>query len=171
VEEIVTIEEAIKTAIEFEAQVRDFYREAEQAATDPVGKRIFRVLAEEEQGHLHYLQSKLREWKGTGTITVRRLESTIPPEEVIREGISKLETHTADKDKGGELEMLTEALKVEVTTSEFYRRMARELKPEGKGLFAPFVEIEEGHMALVRAEIDYVSRTGYWFDFKEFDME
>ena len=166
-----TTEEAIKTAIEFEAQVRDFYRKAEEAATDPVGKRIFGVLADEEQDHLDCLQSKLYEWKGTGTITAQRLESTIPSEEVIREGISKLERHTADKDKGGELELLTEALKVEVDTSKFYRRMVRELQPEGQGLFAAFVEIEEGHMALVRAEIDYVSRTGYWFDFKEFDME
>lgn len=166
-----TIEEAIKTAIEFEAQVRDVYRKAEEAAADPVGKRIFRVLADEEQHHLDYLQSKLYEWRGAGRITAERLETTIPSEEVIREGISKLETHRADKDKGGELEMLTEALKVEVNTSEFYKRMVRELQPEGQGLFAPFVEIEEGHLALVRAEIDYVSRTGYWFDFKEFDME
>jgi len=31
--------------------------------------------------------------------------------------------------------------------------------------------IEEGHQAIVRAGIDYLSRTGYWFDIKEFDME
>ena len=49
--------------------------------------------------------------------------------------------------------------------------MVRELPEEGKQLFAPFVEIEEGHLAIVRAEIDYLSKTGYWFDFKEFDME
>ncbi|NVL93267.1 MAG: hypothetical protein HWN71_09570, partial [Desulfobacterales bacterium] len=121
------IEEAIKTAVEFEAQVRDVYRKAEEAATDPVGKRIFRVLAEEEQNHLDYLHRRLDEWRGAGRITAQRLETTIPSEEVIREGISKLETHTADKDKGGELEMLTEALKVEVNTSEFYKWMVREL--------------------------------------------
>jgi len=33
------------------------------------------------------------------------------------------------------------------------------------------VRIEEGHLTIVRAEIDYLTRTGYWFDFKEFDME
>jgi len=56
-----TIEEAIKTAIEFETQVRQVYRNAAEGASDPVGKRIFKVLAEEEQGHLEYLRSKLDE--------------------------------------------------------------------------------------------------------------
>ena len=46
-----TIEEAIKTAVEFEAQVRDVYRNAMEGTTDPVAKRIFRVLAKEEQNH------------------------------------------------------------------------------------------------------------------------
>ncbi len=166
-----TIEEAIKTAIEFEAQVRDVYRNAMEDTTDPVGRRIFRVLAGEEQNHLDYLQNKLYEWKRTGTITTKRLETTIPSEEAIREGISKLEDRMADEDHGGELQMLTKAFDVEVKTSNFYKKMVTELPPEGQELFARFVEIEEGHLAIVRAEIDYLSRTGYWFDFKEFDME
>ena len=56
-------------------------------------------------------------------------------------------------------------------SSDFYKKMVRELPAEGQRLFADFVKIEEGHLAMVRAEIDYLSRTGYWFDFKEFDME
>ncbi len=166
-----TIEEAVKTAIELEAQVRDVYHNAMEDATDPVGKRIFRVLAGEEQNHLDYLQSRLSEWKRTGTITTEKLETTIPSEEAIREGISKLEHRMADEDRGVELRMLSKAFDVEVKTSNFYKKMVRELPPEGQQLFANFVEIEEGHLAIVRAEIDYLSRTGYWFDFKEFDME
>jgi hypothetical protein len=38
-------------------------------------------------------------------------------------------------------------------------------------MFARFLEIEAGHIAIVQAELDYISHTGYWFDFKEFDME
>ncbi len=166
-----TIEEAVKTAIEFEAQVRDVYHNAVEGPTDPVGKRIFRVLAGEEQNHLDYLQSRLSEWKRTGTITTEKLETTIPSEEAIREGISKLEDRMADEDRGGELKMLTKAFDVEVKTSNFYKKMVRELPAEGKRLFTDFVSIEEGHLAIVRAEIDYLTRTGYWFDFKEFDME
>lgn len=166
-----TMEEAIKTAIEFETQVRDVYRGAMEDITDPVGKRIFRVLAGEEQNHLDYLQSKLSEWKRTGTITTERLETAIPSEESIRDGIGKLEDRMADEGRGGDLKMLTKAFDVEVKSSDFFKKMVRELPAEGQRLFAHFVEIEEGHLAIVRAEIDSLSKTGYWFDFKEFDME
>ena len=166
-----TIEEAIKTAIEFETQVRQVYRNAAEGASDPVGKRIFKVLAEEEQGHLAYLQSKLDEWKRTGAVTAKRLNTVIPSKERITKGISTLKAHRSGDERGGELQMLTRALDVEAKTSDFYKRMVKELPQEGKQLFADFVEIEEGHLAIVRAEIDYLSKTGYWFDFKEFDME
>jgi rubrerythrin len=166
-----TIEEAIKTAIELEAEVRDVYRNAMKATVDPAGKRIFRVMAGEEQSHLDYLKGKLRQWKEAGTITAERLDTSIPSEEVIRAGIGELEVRGADMEKGGELRWLSKAFDVEVKTSDFYKKMVKELETEGRELFAPFVEVEEGHLALVRAELDYLSRTGYWFDFKEFDME
>ncbi len=38
-------------------------------------------------------------------------------------------------------------------------------------MFARFLEIEDAHAEAVQAELDYVMRTGYWSDFKEFDME
>jgi rubrerythrin len=166
-----TIEEAIKTAIEFENQVRQVYRNAAEGASDPVGKRIFKVLAEEEQGHLEYLQSKLDEWKKSGTLTAKRLDSAIPSRERISKVVSALEARRSGDERGGELQMLSRALDVEAKTNDFYKRMVKELPKEGKQLFAHFVEIEEGHLAIVRAEIDYLSKTGYWFDFKEFDME
>lgn len=166
-----TIEEAIKTAIDFETQVRQVYRDAAEGASDPVGERIFKVLAEEEQGHLEYLRSKLDEWKKSGTLTAERLDTVIPSRERISKGISALEARRPGDERGGELQMLSRALDVEAKTSEFYKRMVKELPQEGKKLFAHFVEIEEGHLAIVRAEIDYLSKTGYWFDFKEFDME
>ena len=31
--------------------------------------------------------------------------------------------------------------------------------------------IEDGHIDAVQAELDYLNSTGYWFDWKEFDME
>ena len=166
-----TIEDAIKTAIELETKVRDLYQGAIKDIVDPVGRRIFRVLAGEEQNHLDYLQSKLSEWKKTGTITVERLKTEIPSQELIKEEPAKLSGRVAGKDLGGELEMLSRAYDVETETSEFYKKMVRELPAEGQQLFSDFVKIEEGHLAIVRAEIDYLTKTGYWFDLKEFDME
>ncbi len=166
-----TLEEAIKTAIEFEAQVSDVYRHAMENTSDPIGKRTFGVLADEEQRHLNYLKSRLDELQRTGGITAEELDTAIPSQQMIREGISRLETRMTQKDKGDELQMLGKALEVENDTTNFYRKMANELSAEGQKVFARFVEIEEGHLAIVQAEIDFLSRTGYWFDVKEFDME
>ena len=84
-----TIEEAIKTAMEFEVKVRDLYRSAMEEATDALGERIFGVLAEEEQNHLDYLRSKLHEWKETGEITAERLNTAIPLKEGNERGNEK----------------------------------------------------------------------------------
>jgi rubrerythrin len=166
-----TLEEAINTAIEFEAQVSDVYRNAMEHASDPIGKRTFGVLAEEEQKHLEYLKNRLDELQKTGRITVEHLSTALPSQEVIKEGIGKLEARLTKKARETELQMLGKALKVENDTTRFYRKMVSELSAEGQALFARFVEIEQGHLAIVQAEIDYLSRTGYWFDIKEFDME
>ena len=149
----------------------DVYRHATENTSDPIGKRTFGVLANEEQRHLNYLKSRLHELQRTGGITAEELDTAMPSQQAIREGISRLETRMTQKDKGDELQMLGKALKVENDTTTFYRKMANELSAEGQKVFARFVEIEEGHLAIVQAEIDYLSRTGYWFDVKEFDME
>jgi len=49
--------------------------------------------------------------------------------------------------------------------------MVRELPEEGQNLFSRFLEIEDGHAAVVQAEMDSVSHSGFWFDLKEFDLE
>jgi hypothetical protein len=47
----------------------------------------------------------------------------------------------------------------------------RTLDSEGQQLFERFVEIEEGHKAIVQAEIDCLSGSGFWFDTPEFSLE
>jgi hypothetical protein len=49
--------------------------------------------------------------------------------------------------------------------------MVNELPAEGQALFERFLEIENNHIKAVQFELDYLSKTGYWFDIKEFDME
>jgi rubrerythrin len=67
--------------------------------------------------------------------------------------------------------MLQNAFKVEVETSQFYQQMVKELDIEGQRFFSRFLEIEEGHVALVQSEIDCLSNTGFWFDMREFSVE
>lgn len=169
-----SIEKALKTAIEFETRVRQLYEEAKDKAKDPIGKRVFGVLVNEEQGHLDYLNSRLTQWQKTGTITHKGLKTAIPSKKAILQEVDKLKgkvkEHDMDLHHSSELRMLQNALEVERETSAFYIKMVSEVPKEGRQLFSRFVEIEEGHLAMVQAEIDYLSGPGYWFDFKEFDL-
>jgi len=164
---------AIETAIQFETKVRDTYVEAGKKATDEKGRRIFAVLAEEEQGHLSYLKSRLEEWQKTGALTPKALKTVIPAKKTIEEGVKKLKQKVkkSTTSYAVELDMLRRALEVEIETGSFYKRMVNELDASGKAMFARFVEIEEGHQAIVKAEIDAVSGFGFWFDTPEFRLE
>jgi len=165
------IEEAIKTAIEFEIKIRDIYSEAVEAVDDEVGKRIFKTLSDDEQYHIDYLNHKLEQLKSTGTITVERLESAIPSQNVISQQSDQVKSLAVKDFHGVKQQMLSKALKAEIETSAFYQKMVNELSAEGQALFKGFLEIENNHIDAVQFELDYMSKTGYWFDFKEFDME
>ncbi len=166
-----TIEEAIKTAIEYETRVGILYAEAVKQATDSTGKRVFGLLASEEQYHLAYLKTRLDEWEKTGKITVEKLRTAIPSREAILHGREQLKGHLTCSPRKTELDMLKQARDVETETSNFYKRMISVLSDEGQQMFAEFVKIEVGHLDLVQAEIDAVSGVGFWLDVPEFNLE
>jgi rubrerythrin len=167
----VTIEEAIKTGLEFEEQVRKVYSEAAKKFADPMARRIFTVLADEEDQHVQYLESRLDEWEKTGKVTAAKLETTIPSAEAIAAGMQRLEKRMAKQDFSVELEMLKKALDLEIEATAFFKQMVNELDADGQKLFERFVEIEQGHEAIVRAEIDALTGLGFWFDYAEFKLE
>jgi len=166
-----TIEEAIKTAIQYEKRVVQVYEEASRTSEDETGKKIFAALVKEEQQHVTYLVSRLNEWKGTGRVTAASLGTVVPSRERIEDGIRTLQGRVARKAPEAEMRLLKRALDIEVETSAFYGRVVKELPPEGRALFERFVEIEHGHQAIVQAEMNAVAGNGYWFDIPEISME
>ncbi|MBW1748855.1 MAG: hypothetical protein JRJ34_10810 [Deltaproteobacteria bacterium] len=135
------IEKAIRTAMDYETKIRDIYRDAFERVSDPEGKRFLKMIGDDEQHHLDYLKHKLQLWQKTGQLSAEKLESSIPAKEIIQRETKKVQD------------------------------MVNEMTDEGQKMFARFLEIEENHIAAVQAELDYITNTGYWFDFKEFDME
>ncbi len=165
------LEKAIKTAIEYEERVRDLYLNNADKFKDPVGRKIFNALGVEEQNHVEYLNSRLHEWEKSGSITLEKLDTIVPDKDVILANIKKLEKRSAIDDFEVELEIFKKALVLEVETSGFYKNLVDELPESDAGLFKRFIEIEEGHEAIVQAEIDTLVGVGFWFDFMEFDLE
>ena len=166
-----TIEEAIKTALEFETRIRDIYREATAAVDDKAGKRIFETLCKDEQHHIDYLQHTLKQLQDSGTILPERLESIMPSQEVVNREAEKIKSLVSKDYLGIRRQMLSKALEMEIETSDFYQKMVNELPADDGVLFERFLEIENNHIKAVQFELDYLSKTGYWFDIKEFDME
>jgi len=162
-----TIEEAIQTAIQYENEVRDVYIDAEKQVGDRLGKRVCQTLAQEEQHHVDYLEERLAEWRQQGKITPAALKTAVPAREVIATAAQNVSAGMTGNSRNTEMEMLSKALEAERKTSTFYREMVGELPPEGKKLFEHFVEIEDGHLALVQAEMDSLTGNGAWFDVLE----
>ena len=166
-----TLEEAIKTALEYEHKIRDIYLDGLERIDEEAGKKIFQNLADDEQRHIDYLEHKLEEWSETGKITSDKLDSIIPSRELIQKEAAKLSSEIQKDDRGLKQQMLSKALKMEIETSRFYQEMTEKMPDEGRDMFARFLEIENNHIEAVQFELDYVGHTGYWFGFEEFDME
>lgn len=169
-----TVEKALETAIHFETRVHQLYSQAAEQETDQAAKRTLEVLAREESYHLDYLKKRREEWLATGRISAEQLKSELPSPQVIANAAKRLKEHLkghVQKPQERHLEVLKRAQKVEQETSDFYRSLVSQIEGEAKEMFARFLEIEDGHLALVSAELDSVQGLGFWFDVKEFDLE
>ncbi|MFN3821015.1 MAG: hypothetical protein ACK4OO_01670 [bacterium] len=165
------IEGAILSAIEYENRVYGHYLIASQKLADPTAERIFGVLASEERGHIAYLEDRLKEWQEKGTIDPVILTSILPNSQWLQEGKVPMKKISLEKDYENELQMLKDALRLEREVSDHYRRLVAALPDPARGMFSRFLEIEEGHTALVQAEIDALQKDGFWFDISEFNLE
>jgi rubrerythrin len=168
-----TIEDAIKTALDFENKVHALYEKAAHEARDATAKKVFTVLAQEEQGHVAYLESRLAEWQKDGHLSAEKVRTVLPSAERVKSAMARLRKQVGKPTEAhdAELASLLQALQAEDQTSAFYLKMVRELPAQGQELFARFLAIEEGHAAVVQAQIDSVKQMGFWFDMKEFDLE
>jgi rubrerythrin len=167
------LEEAISVAIQYEHRVRDHYAECARKTEDAKGKRVFATMAREEQGHVEYLEARMAEWKSSGAVAVAELPTVLPSLAWIQAETLRLAGRPAATVDPGqpELGFLKEALELEHKTSTFYRSLVEQLDPGYRGMFARFLEIEDGHVAIVQAEIDALAGHGHWFDFMEFSLE
>ena len=167
------LDNAIRMALEYENGVHKAYADASKKAVDPSGKRILEVLAAEEMGHIKYLEERLAEWQAPGKIKVKKLGTSIPTKEVINQSLADLRKTVKPQATRliPELELLKKALVAEVKTSNFYKDMVSKLDGAGQELFRQFVKIEQGHEAIVQAQIDSVSELGVFLDTLEFGLE
>ena len=117
------IDAALQTAIEYETELRDIYFEAAEAEEDQKGKQFFQSMGNDEQGHLDYLQDRMKTWRDSGKLSAEKLSSTAPSRQEIERQAAAVKSLVGDESRGLKSQMLSKALKMEIKTSEFYERM------------------------------------------------
>jgi rubrerythrin len=166
------LQEAIAVAIDFEKKVRDHYLKGAKDIPEPQGRKVFSTLGKEEQGHVDYLEHSLKEWKKTGKIPNLPLKTILPKGAKWIDGERKKLAGKAKREATKtELDALRVALQHEKDADTFYHKLVAELPKEEQPLFAKFLEIEDGHLAIVQAQLDSVQGMGFWFDVAEFRLE
>ncbi len=166
------LQEAIAVAIDFEHKVRDHYVRGAKEIPDPQGRKVFATLGKEEQGHVDFLEHCRAEWKKTGKVPNLPLKTILPKGSKWIEGERKKLAGKAKRvATKTELDALKVALQHEKEAAAFYHKLVSELPAADQQLFAKFLEIEDGHLAIVQAQLDSVQGMGFWFDVAEFRLE
>ncbi|HSM92573.1 MAG TPA: hypothetical protein VLT47_06750 [Anaeromyxobacteraceae bacterium] len=168
-----TLKDAITLALDFERKVRDHYFRFAKAIQDPHGRRVLEMLGAEEQGHVDYLEFCQAEWMKSGKVPNVPLKSVLPKgKKWIAEAQKKLQARPGKRVAAAdEVEALRMALQYEKDADGFYRRFVAELPEGDRAMFTKFLEIEDGHLELVQAQLDSVLGAGFWFDTMEFRLE
>ena len=167
-----TVDEAIVTALQYENKVRDHYQWAASEAGEPKGQRFFEALAKEEQGHVDYLDSRLKQWRAEGKLSADPIGTVIPAPDFLQKGLEMIKASQEKRDYSDDYKRLFTALKLEEEVSTYYKGLVETLSdPNAKAMFGRFLEIEDGHTAIVQAEVDVLTRTGYFYEFQEFNLE
>ncbi len=168
-----TLKDAITLALDFERKVRDHYFRFAKAVQDPAGRRVLEMLGAEEQGHVDYLEYCQKERARTGKVPNLPLKSVLPTgKKWVADAQKKLQARPGKRTAAAdELEALRMALQYEKEADGFYKRFVAELPEGDRGMFTKFLEIEDGHLELVQAQLDSVQGAGFWFDTMEFRLE
>jgi rubrerythrin len=173
--------QAIETAIQIEKDGLAFYTEAARQTDDPNGKKMFQSLARDEAAHLKLFEDARQALLERGNWLSPEEVAAISPGEFDRPPIFPTgeEIKAALRLRSGQVEIperelaaLRRGIEAEKDSIAFYSQERDKTDdPDGKAMYAYLVEQEEGHYTILQGEYDYLNRTGFWFDFQEFDLE
>jgi len=160
--------DALKAAIEREKGANSFYDKAADMTQDAKGKSTFQWLAKEELKHLAKLREQLKsvldnnswlEWK-TGAVPIDRTE--FPP---VSEATGEIDIDV------GELDALRQAIESERKAIGYYK-WAEDSTPDlhGKDMFKALTREEEGHLALLEEELEWITKSHQHFTLHRFNL-
>jgi len=163
------IKDAIKGTIQLEINGRKFFNHAADVTQHERGKKMFRFLAEEEVKHLKTFGNLFSQILGGEDwrkyIKSFELEGEAPLVEKLKERMKREEGK-------GETEALSIGMQLEMDAINFFQKAAAETDdPVAKKIFMEISEEEKFHYDLLQAQHDSVTKSGFWLDSAEFQMD
>jgi len=161
---------ALEIAINAEKTGLKTYLNFGYKTKDESGKNMFLRLASDELEHMTILE-KQRE-----SIQENQCWITVKLEKSEIEKLTPALKAKIQKIKGSEgldqMSALRTALDLEDRAIKFYREQAQaSIDPKAKDMYERLVKMEQAHYELIQAEIDYIEKTGFWFNLREFSLE
>ncbi len=153
---------AIEIAIKMETDAIDFYTGASKKVKNPVGRKMFLTIAEDEKHHLQMLTDIFKGLDITAKDVhpMKKIKGIF--EEFRHEMMQRIEA-TED-----ELNAFKVAMDMEKKGVEFYKKAASEAATtKEKALFKKLVEQEEQHYAVFSNTYFFMHDTGSWFMWEE----
>ncbi|HMK43423.1 MAG TPA: ferritin family protein [Dissulfurispiraceae bacterium] len=152
---------AVEFAIKMEADAVAFYRQCADRTNNPIGRKMFLSIAEDEQYHIACAK-KVAAGESFDPAASSPKQDMKTIYEQNKDAMQRL-TATAD-----EIEALKIAMKMEKEGADFYRKAAAEASsPAEKAFFECLMKDEEEHFAIFQNTCNFLSDTGNWFMWEE----
>ena len=161
---------ALEIAIGTEKQGLKTYLDFAYQTKDESGKNLFIRLASDEFEHMTILEKQRESIQEKECwIAVKIAKSEI---EKLAPGLKSKIQKVKGTEGLDQMSALKTALDMEDNAIRFYREQAEaSTDPKAKEMYHRLVVMEQAHYALIQAEIDYIEKTGFWFDLREFSLE
>lgn len=156
---------SVEIALKMETDAVKFYKEASEKISNPVGKKMFLTIAEDEKNHIKMIEEVLKGLE----LTIREANPIKTMKTIFEEMKDKMMERV--KAQSDELEAFKIAMDMEKEGIEFYKKVIQEVNTEKeKKLFERLIQEEEQHYKIFAETYKFLSDTGNWFMWKEFSI-
>ncbi len=153
---------SIEIALRMESDAIKFYTEAAAKTSNPVGKKMFMTIAEDEKRHLDII-TKIINGLDINVSGASPMENVKTIFESMKDAMMTRVEATKD-----EMEAFKIAMQMEKEGIEFYRNLLPKLNTEKeKTLFEKLINEEQQHYKIFANTHTFLSDTGNWFMWQE----
>jgi len=156
---------AIEMAMKMEQETIDFYIKCAEKTTNPIGKKMFLSIAEDEKYHIACANKVAhgKEFKPSETTPLQDMKNIF---EQNKEAMLQRVSSTSD-----DLNALEIAMKMEEEAIKFYQNAAAMAgNPDERAFFECLLEDEQEHFTILNNTYLFLSDTANWFMWNEYSI-